>query len=82
MFVNFEKNVTYVSKTGLEMLNLNLKYKQIDIAAKGPKNEIKMSYQDKITYKSNNNSQFWPLLQMHRKNVLPVKKTGPFFYAT
>ena len=41
MFVSFEKNVTYVSKTGLEMLNLNLKYKQIDIAAKGPKNEIK-----------------------------------------
>ena len=41
MFVSFEKNVTYVSKTGLELLNLNLKYKQIDIAAKGPKNEIK-----------------------------------------
>ena len=39
MFVSFEKNVTYVSKTGIEMLNL--KYKQIDTAAKGPKNEIK-----------------------------------------
>ena len=34
-----------------------------------------MSQQDKITY----TSQFWILLQMYRKNVLPVKKTGPFF---
>ena len=40
MFVSFEKNVT-LSKTGLEMLNFNLKYKQIDIAAKGPQNEMK-----------------------------------------
>ena len=39
--IYFEKNVTYVSKTGLEMINPGSKYKQIDTAANGPKNEIK-----------------------------------------